>query len=1219
MNTRFATLIALTSLAAVFTGVTARAQSNPPVLTNQITEIELTTGVISQIIVTNGGMNYTVAPSVTFTGGGGTGASATANIDAASGDVTSITLVSGGSGYVSAPTVSFSGGGTGSPSPTGAAATAVLNSSGAFMAPFQNEVFGPAGEQIVIFSLATGTEPVSGFVYSLTVDGQSIGSTLVQPPGTPGVGGFVPPLPGVYTITSTTSDGFGNTAISAAVRYFATGTAIVSPEAGGTPFGGVGTLIPLGSSVIVQATSTPADGFVSRIDFYTDWNNSTSSGTLIGSSTNYPYSLIYTPAGPVGTAHIVKALAYDNTGTLVPSTNLLDEVTFTMTTANPSPLPTCVLVTPANGSLVQIPDYAGNPTAAIPIIVTAGASAGAEISRVELYINGVLFATDSSYPYTFTWSPKVTGVYKLTALAYDNLGNVVASTTSTSPTATPAPTSIVVEAAPVVALTSPGNGGTLNSGAPTSVTAVATDTNLDASGNAVSITQVQFFQDGVFVGVAPHPTTPGGDSYTVSFSPVQLLVNGIAQPSVITAVATDSLGFSGTSPSVTVNVTSGGTGGGVVAGIPPTISVTAPTTGTSVIVNNPVTLSAAGTALNGNIASVSFLVDNTILKTVTQYPYSVAWTPQNLGTYQITASVTDNLGDKSPSTNTVTVTVVPEPPPTVNITGPLNGGTITAGSPVTLTASASSPTGTIASVQFFENGLPIGTVTEAPYTVSFTPTSAGIYTFTAIATDNAGETTTTTPSIVEAFPEEAGLGTTAYFGQYQGLTDGGKFAFMVVDGSYGTYIAYSNAGTGKPAIAFYSDIPVSSGGALSSKSLNGEVSQTGVSGNLVPSNDLFIGAAVQAGSVAVAGGYYTGSIQGQAGSQITGILGADGELMVYIASGSNADVAYGSVDSSGNVNITTADNNALTGTINPSTGFFTGTYSGANGGSVIAARVSGGTFSDGLLTNISTRGQVGSGANVMIAGFVVGGTVPKQLLVRAVGPTLSTFNLAGSVAGTQLQVFSGTTLIGSNTGWSSTNSNAAAVTAADLQVGAFALPAGSADSALVGTFAPGSYTAMVAGANGATGIGLVEIYDMDSFTPFTTRKLTNVSTRGQVGTGNNVLIGGFSINGTAPKRVLIRGAGPGLTALNVSGALATPHLQLYNSEQAVIRENYTWQVGNDAGLIDEAEASTGAFTFASGSADSAILIVLPPGTYTAEVSGANSTTGDALVEVYEVP
>jgi hypothetical protein len=957
---------------------------------------------------------------------------------------------------------------------------------------------------------------------------------------------------------------------------------------------------------------------VSRIDFYTDWNDLSNTGTLIGSSTNYPYSIIYTPAGPVGTAHIVKARGYDNTGALIPALQSMDQVTFTMTTANPSTLPTCVIVTPATGSLVQIPDYALNSAAAIPIIVTAGASSGAQISRVELYINGILLATDNAYPYTFSWQPTVTGSFKLTALAYDNLGNVIASTTSTAPTATPAPTSITIEAAPAVAITTPGNGGILNSGASTSVTAIATDTNLDLTGAAVTIQQVQFFQDGVFVGVASNPTTPGGDSYTITFRPTQNQVNGEVVPSQITAIASDSLGFSGTSPAVQVTVTSGGTGSNVIIGTPPSVTLTAPAVGTSAIVNLPVTLSASASAPNGNVASVAFLVDNQILSTATQYPYSVLWTPHNLGTYQIVAVVVDNVGDKT-TTAPETVTVVPEPPPTVNISGPSNGGTLSTGTPITVTANASSPTGTIASVQFFENGISIGTATTAPYTVTFTPLSAGIYTFTAIATDGAGETTTTTPSIVEAFPAAAGLGTTAYFGQYQGLTDGGRFAFMVVDGSYGTYIGHSNAATGASKLAFYSDIPVSSGGSLNAKTLNGIVSQTGVSGSLLPSNDLFIGAAVQAGSVPVAGGFYTGNIQGQAGSQVTGILGADGEFMVYISSGSFTDIADGSVDSTGSLSITTVNNNMLTGRVDPNTGFFTGTISGPSSGSILAARVSGGTFSDGVLKNISTRGEVGAGANVMIAGFVVGGTAPKQLLVRAVGPTLATFNLAGAITGTQLQVFSGSNLVNSNVGWSSTPTNSSAVSTADLQVGAFALPVGSGDSALVGTFAPGNYTAQVSGTNGATGIGLVEIYDLDTFNPFTTKKLTNVSTRGMVGTGNNVLIGGFSIDGTAPKRVLIRGAGPGLTALNVSGALAAPHLQLYNNSQSIIRENYSWGTGNDPGLVSEAEASTGAFAFAGGSADSAILIVLPPGTYTAEVSGANLTTGDALVEVYEVP
>jgi hypothetical protein len=402
--------------------------------------------------------------------------------------------------------------------------------------------------------------------------------------------------------------------------------------------------------------------------------------------------------------------------------------------------------------------------------------------------------------------------------------------------------------------------------------------------------------------------------------------------------------------------------------------------------------------------------------------------------------------------------------------------------------------------------------------------------------------------------------------------------------------------------------------------VSGTAGSTGVSGIVLPSQDILIGAATQAGANAVASGYYTGSLQTTPGSSVTGIVGADGSLMLYISAGKFVDVGATSLDSTGAFSCQTVKGNLLTGAVNPVTGFMTGTISGGPGGNIIAARVSGGTFSDGVLTNISTRGQVGTGSNVMIAGFVVGGTVPKQLLVRASGPTLASFGVSGAIKTTELQIYSGTAVVASNTGWSSTPANAAAVSAADSQAGAFPYPNGSADSALVGSFAPGNYTAMVSGQGTNTGIGLVEVYDLDAYTPFSTKKLINISTRGSVGTGADVLIGGFNIDGVAPKRLLIRGAGPALSALNVSGALATPYLQLVDAQTgAVIRDNFSWQTGNDGALISGAEQSTGAFSFASGSADSAMLIVLPPGTYTVILSGAQSATGTALVEIYEVP
>lgn len=1229
MKKRFLFLIALASGLAASR---ATAQTTPPVLIVNIVEVQVTNDTVGSIKITSTGSNYEgFPPTVTLVPqtGGGANAMATATLDSGMGGpgtgnaVLFATVTAPGTGYIGPPTVTFSGGGStamGATPPTEATGISYLTIATDFLTPNQNEAHGPAGDTIGINALASGTQPESGFIYSFTVDGQPIGATAPTTPGEPNGVYWTPPLPGVYSIVVSTSDGT-NMATSPAIRYFATGTVIVSPEAGGS-LSGPGTLVPVGSVTVLQATATSADGFISKILFYTDWNGTT--GTLIGTATNYPYSVQYTPTGAPGATHLIKAIAYDNNGVIVPPAVVptnpnQDEILLTMATPNPGGLPTAQIITPATGALVEIPNYISDPTASVPVDVVAGATdPGATITKVELYVNGVLYATDTQVPYNFTWTPKVTGAFALLALAYDTNGNVVASTdfTTTSTSPVPGPATVTIESAPAIAITTPGGGATLNSGSAATIQAIALDTNLDQNGNPIPVTQVQFFQDGNFVGSANTPVS--GDSYQISFKPVQKTEDGVVVQSVLTAIVSDAQGFQGTSAGISVNVTSGGTGSNnVVIGTPPTVLLVTPVNNANVIVNTPVTLSASGTAPNGNIASVAFLVDNAVVQTVTQYPYSYSYTFQNLGTYQVSVQVVDNLGDKTISSPPATVIVVPEPPPTVSVTTPVTGVTVTTGAAVTVTANATSPSGTITSVQFFENGLPIGTATTAPYTETFTPLSAGVYTFTAIATDNAGETTTTIPVVVEAFPAAGGLGTTTYFGQYQSLTDGGRFAFIVVDGTLGTFIGYSTSG--KAVNSFYTDIPVGPGGSFSAPGLTGTVSQTGVSGTLSPSQDLFIGSATQSGSVAVASGYYTGSIVGVAGSELTGILGADGEFMVYISSGSFNDVGYGSVDSTGAFTITTVGNNSLTGKVDPSTGFLTGTLSGASGGPLLGARVSGGTFSDGVLKNISTRGQVGSGANVMIAGFVVGGSAPKQLLIRAVGPTLATFSLPGSVSATQLQVFSGATLVSSNTGWSSTAANTLAVNNADSQVGAFALPAGSGDSALVGSFPPGNYTAMVSGAGGATGIGLVEVYDLNSYVPFTTQKLTNVSTRAVVGTGNDVLVGGFIINGTAPKRLLIRAAGPSLTALNVSGALATPHLQLFNSSEATIRENFSWQTGNDPGMVSAAEEQTGAFAFGKGSADSVILIVLPPGTYTAEVSGVGQTTGTALVEVYEVP
>jgi beta-glucanase (GH16 family) len=265
------------------------------------------------------------------------------------------------------------------------------------------------------------------------------------------------------------------------------------------------------------------------------------------------------------------------------------------------------------------------------------------------------------------------------------------------------------------------------------------------------------------------------------------------------------------------------------------------------------------------------------------------------------------------------------------------------------------------------------------------------------------------------------------------------------------------------------------------------------------------------------------------------------------------------------------------------------------------------------LSNISTRGFVGTGSSGLIAGFVVDGSSPKMVLVRASGPAIAAapFNVPGTLPDPLLQVYSGSAVIASNRGWGGN----APVAAAAAEVGAFAWsdPA-SGDSALLMTLSPGAYTAIVSGASGDTGVSLVEVYDVQS--PGSS-KLSNISTRGFVGTGAGGLIAGFVVDGSGPKTVLVRASGPAIAAapFNVPGTLPDPLLQIY-SGSTVIAGNQGW---GGSGPIAAAAAEVGAFAWSDPSSnDAALLMTLSPGAYTAIVSGAGGDTGVSLVEVYDV-
>ena len=283
-----------------------------------------------------------------------------------------------------------------------------------------------------------------------------------------------------------------------------------------------------------------------------------------------------------------------------------------------------------------------------------------------------------------------------------------------------------------------------------------------------------------------------------------------------------------------------------------------------------------------------------------------------------------------------------------------------------------------------------------------------------------------------------------------------------------------------------------------------------------------------------------------------------------------------------------------------------------------AALLSPASAQEPRLANISTRATSGTGADVLTAGFVIGPGANKQVIVRAVGPTLTAFGVPGALADPVLTLFnSANTALATNDNW------LAADAAAFASVGAFALGNNSRDSALVTTLAPGNYTAQVAGAGGTTGLALVEVYEVGS----SGAKLLNTSTRLQISPTSAPIIGFVVTPGSGTRKLLLRAAGPALGAFGLTGTLANPGLSLTTSTGTVIATNDNWSTpvtvsaalpAANATSLTAAFTSAGAFNFAAGSADSALLVDLAAGNYGIQATGVGATSGLALIEVYDL-
>jgi PKD repeat protein len=268
------------------------------------------------------------------------------------------------------------------------------------------------------------------------------------------------------------------------------------------------------------------------------------------------------------------------------------------------------------------------------------------------------------------------------------------------------------------------------------------------------------------------------------------------------------------------------------------------------------------------------------------------------------------------------------------------------------------------------------------------------------------------------------------------------------------------------------------------------------------------------------------------------------------------------------------------------------------------------------LRNISTRENVQTGDNVLIAGFIVTGTDPRQIVVRGIGPSIKINGqpLAGTMQDPTIELHDSSGGVTTNDNWKTDAKTGQSQQTAMENTGL--APTDDRESALVRSLSPGNYTVVLRGKNNTTGIALVEVYDLD---PFANSKLGNISTRGLVQTGDNVMIAGFVAGpaNSADTGILVRGIGPSLSNHGISKSLSDPTLELHDANGAKIRSNDNWKIDDRNGGLQQADIeSTGLQP--SDDRESAILTDIAPGTYTAILAGKNGGTGVGLVEIYNV-
>ena len=610
----------------------------------------------------------------------------------------------------------------------------------------------------------------------------------------------------------------------------------------------------------------------------------------------------------------------------------------------------------------------------------------------------------------------------------------------------------------------------------------------------------------------------------------------------------------------------------------------------------------------------------------------ISGTPTTLGSSSVTINAINGGGTGSA---TLVINVGKGTP---TITAAPTASSITYGQ----TLASSSLTGGTASVAgtfAFTNTGVAPSVGSSSQSVTFTPTNTANYNNTTfnisinvgkapagISIVNTTQTYTGKPiSVTTSLSPSALSAAVVYYPGFNAPTEAGTYYVLVnvVDNTY--YGSQSSVLTILPAtqtvsVATPSNLRAGVPATLSATSTsNGPITYSVVSGNATISGSTLIAKdtnpiviqATQAGTNDYQAASATATLTASAYSPVAITSNPTNQL---VRSGSSAtftvNVSGTSPTYQWNLNgtpiagATSASYTVIASSSN--TGNYTCTITNAAGSVTTSAAAL--TLNTTHLANLSSRAVVG--ASNLTVGFVSTGSSSKSILLRGDGPSLANYGVTGVLANPILTLYNSS---GSSLASNSTWGGASSLSSLFTQVGAFPLTAASNDAVLNQSLSSGTYSAIVSGANSSTGAAMVEIYDADP--TGATSRLVNISARGMVGTGSSIMTGGFVITGNSTETVLIRAVGPTLSTYGVTGVLAQPTLTVYNSSGTSVASNTIWGGGS---TLSSTMTQVGAFALPTTSADSAVLVTLPAGAYTVQVSGVNGTTGNALVEIYEV-